>query len=46
MDEIYNETISDLLISSRENRHRKLQMQKQGRDVCIPVSSPLCVLLS
>ena len=38
MVEIYNETISDLLISPGENRHRRLQIQKQGRDVCIPVS--------
>ena len=46
MVEIYNETIADLLISPGESRHHKLYIQKQGRDVCIPVSTacsvPVC----
>ena len=43
MVEIYNETISDLLISPGESRHHKLHIQKQGRDVCIPVSTACSV---
>ena len=36
MIEIYNETISDLLLPPEEIHRPRLQIQKSGRDVTIP----------
>ena len=37
MVEVYNESVYDLLVSPDEG-HEKLQLQKKGNDVIVPVS--------
>ena len=37
MVEVYNESVYDLLVSPEEG-HEKLQLQKKGNDVIVPVS--------
>ena len=37
MVEVYNESVYDLLVSPEEG-HEKLQLQKRGNDVVVPVS--------
>ena len=39
MVEVYNESVYDLLVSPDEG-HEKLQLQKRGNDVIVPVSLP------
>lgn len=43
MVEVYNESIYDLLISPNEV-HEKLQVQKKGKSVHIPVSLVITVM--
>ena len=38
MVEVYNESVYDLLVAPEEG-HEKLQLQKRGNDVIVPVSS-------
>ena len=42
MVEVYNESVYDLLVSPEEG-HEKLQLQKKGNDVIVPVSSVICM---
>lgn len=42
MVEVYNESVYDLLVSPEEG-HEKLQLQKKGNDVIVPVSTVICV---
>lgn len=37
MVEVYNESVYDVLVSPEEG-HEKLQLQKKGNDVIVPVS--------
>ncbi len=39
MVEVYNEAVYDLLVPPDEG-HEKLTIQKQGKNVTVPVSSP------
>jgi sporulation protein YlmC with PRC-barrel domain len=48
MVEVYNESVYDLLVSPEEG-HEKLQLQKKGNDVIVPVSIVIgcvkCIIL-